>query len=782
MSFKLTLHSEHLADLRESGLSDETITKGGLESIPPDLIVKEIGNYPNIKSAYRIPYLGTDGFCRCKAFYHEGKTGPKYLQRKNSGNRLFIPEKARYALGDASVPLYITEGEKKGLKACQESLSCIGLSGLWNWSNGNKELIPDFDLIAFGGRTVFIVPDNDWRKPSKHGYRKNLDQAVYGLGQRLIEREACVSILLLPDSPDKIGLDDYLVNHTIEEFFGLPTEPILTLEQRIENAVPTDLKNLLKEIAQEPGESRKALLLGRVSDRYNIPKRALNKDIQNYSAKGKNPNQKPIACASFPGLVDIVENEKFQTLFLVKGLELTLATEVEREGEVIVPPEKKDCPFALGNFKDIKKHYLSDADTQLYREVYERLKIVSILSNDHFYHLATAYIFFTYLLERVLYYPYLWFFGQPERGKSRIAKAVINLSYRGFYTETLNEAYLFRFADRFKGTIGLDVYEISEKAQKKGSYDFLLGRFERGGRVARVTNPDKPGFGDTKYFDCWGPTVLATNVEIPAHDPLRSRCLKITMPEARGNYPNNNSIAQLTDLKNRLLAFRARNLDKELREVEKPVAGRLGDIMQPLFYVAQLLPPEAKENLISLIAEFDGERKQSESETLAGKIVQALFDLQSEVTKGRLPFELVEKKVNERIDPRYCFSPQTIGRELSSLGINRIKSHGVKVLVWEPLRLNEIFKRYLAENFIPNIPNVPNAELTRAFGGEELLQSSPMSPTREKMGEPGEKIKIMSPSVNTELKQVGDNGEDGDEFLNPKKIKFSTPIEIDEAF
>ncbi|WAC07848.1 MAG: DUF3854 domain-containing protein [Thermodesulfobacteriota bacterium] len=202
MSLKRSLHPEHVEDLRRSGLSDEAIKEADCESIPPDLINREIGNNPSIKSAYKIPYPGTDGFCRYKVFYHEGKGGPKYRQPKASGNRLYIVEETRAVLGDPSIPIYFTEGEKKTLKACQEGLYCVGLSGLWNWSNGNKELIPDFDLIAFKDREVFIVPDNDWQDLNKHGYPKNLERAVKEFAYKLMEKGARVFIIQLPKEDD----------------------------------------------------------------------------------------------------------------------------------------------------------------------------------------------------------------------------------------------------------------------------------------------------------------------------------------------------------------------------------------------------------------------------------------------------------------------------------------------------------------------------------------------------------------------------------------------------
>ena len=67
---------------------------------------------------------------------------------------------------------------------------------------------------------VFIIPDNDYQKPNKHGYKKNLKQAVSQFADALIVRGAKVSIVELPDGPEK-GLDDYLNNHTDDSFLEL---------------------------------------------------------------------------------------------------------------------------------------------------------------------------------------------------------------------------------------------------------------------------------------------------------------------------------------------------------------------------------------------------------------------------------------------------------------------------------------------------------------------------------------------------------------------------------
>ena len=350
------------------------------------------------------------------------------------------------------------------------------------------------------------------------------------------------------------------------------------------------------------------------------------------------------------------------------------------------------------------------------------------------------------------------------------------LSYRGLYTETLNEAYIFRFADLLRGTLALDLYELSERAQKKGSHDLLLGRYERGMKVARVTNPDRGPFKDTQYFIVSGPTVLATNVEIPAKDPLQSRCIKITMPEARAIYKNNSN-TDLIELKARLLAFRARHLGEPLPEVEKPIAGRLGDIMQPLLSVAKLLPKEASEGLSSLIKDFEEDRREAEAESLAGRIAEALHDLQWEVETGRLATEKLREKINEGIDEKYRIAPQTIGRELSAMGIKRKKSHGSMQILFDPKVISKIWARFsLSRDNLPNLPNLPNPSGARVSEGEIKKGNLPLFPPA---GEIGEITKNNLPRGEPYKTREGEIGEEGEESPGEtEKHTFFLPEEI----
>jgi hypothetical protein len=195
----LHLHPDHLADLRASGLSDETIRAAGVYSLRPrDLALffnLRRGVPAEIETALCFPYQGGE-FARIKLFPAFGKM--KYAQPPKTGARLYIP----FKLNDG--PVYVCEGEKKTLAAHQAGMNAAGIGGLWNWLT-KGEPIDDLKLIEWDGRDVVIIPDSDVFR------RQDLLRAVYALGRELRERGAAVSVAEIPQpGSKKVGLDDHL--------------------------------------------------------------------------------------------------------------------------------------------------------------------------------------------------------------------------------------------------------------------------------------------------------------------------------------------------------------------------------------------------------------------------------------------------------------------------------------------------------------------------------------------------------------------------------------------
>src|SRR5262245_23234820 len=107
-----------------------------------------------------IPYLPRNGdgpYARVK-LDTPGPAGKRYRSPSGKPNRLYIPALLLpEILADPDVGLWITEGEKKSLAACQAGLPCIAVAGVWSWRTkrtpkGSETVpVPDLDHITWTG-------------------------------------------------------------------------------------------------------------------------------------------------------------------------------------------------------------------------------------------------------------------------------------------------------------------------------------------------------------------------------------------------------------------------------------------------------------------------------------------------------------------------------------------------------------------------------------------------------------------------------------------------------
>jgi putative DNA primase/helicase len=242
-----------------SGLSLATIETAGIrsETNPKEvvLLLGWRGHVKNVAPAIIFPYTdhtgNLNGYARVKLDTprirkKDGKDQPtKYEAPKGMPNRLYIPPQVVPALGDISQALLITEGEKKTLKAVQEGFNCIGLSGVFAWKEKGKEwLLPDFERIQFSGRKVYIAFDSD------RGTNPCIQLAERRLARILQKLGAQVAIVELPrgpigsdGEPQKVGLDDFLLNHSAGDL-GVLIESAIPPEDDKPEVKKVDARNL----------------------------------------------------------------------------------------------------------------------------------------------------------------------------------------------------------------------------------------------------------------------------------------------------------------------------------------------------------------------------------------------------------------------------------------------------------------------------------------------------------------------------------------------------------
>jgi hypothetical protein len=537
----LSLHPDHLADLQKSGLSDDTIREAKICSVPPGDINKKLGpgfhRPEKINSLMAFPYPGADGFERYKLF--PSLEDRRYHQIAGTGNHIYVPLVAGSTLKDPSIPLYITEGEKKALRGCQEELCCIAIGGLWNWSDGTEEkrLISDFEKINLWKRIVYLIPDNDWLSPDRHGERKNLHQAVYELAYRLIDRGSIPFIIELPEEPLK-GLDDFLCHHTIDEFHLLPKRLIRkqSLPEMIKEASLENLREILKRLAGLP-ESERAVHINALGKKLNIAKRAIQKDIQSLFHKkddrpdidrllesGANPESNYSAQNFIDGVL---------SFGAILGKERAL---VQSDGEIILADGSSGDSFRFKRSTltaEAIKRFRAGEDVDG-KDLLNRIKNLFadhvIFRDDRIPTLLGVWTLGTYFFKAFRFYGYVWVNSPVKRcGKSLLLDILSLVCFNS--TSRLvdpSSSFLFREVDRNDGTLVLDEIESlggADKDQKSELISLLNAGFQRGSQAPRMESKNREFV--VTYFNAYSPKALAGIKSIG--DTLEDRSFKIAM-------------------------------------------------------------------------------------------------------------------------------------------------------------------------------------------------------------------------------------------------------------
>jgi len=419
---------------------------------------------------------------------------------------------------------------------------------------------------------------------------------------------------------------------------------IQPFKQQLTEGTPT--KMLLKEASCINSPIARENIIKMIANHINVPVSAVRQEFSQY--KGNTLQNDGIGpyTAIFGGLVDVVIKDG-DSMFLVKeGGELNLKESVEINGAIYYPPPPERLPFKLLPRADkVLEYYIKDTDSELYSDLLLYHKSISELPCATYYDLLVAWDFLTYLQEAIQYSPYIWFYAIPERGKSRTGKGCIYVAYRGIHVESLRDAYLIRVANDWGATIFFDVMELSKKAERAGSDDILLARFEKGIVVPRVLYPDRGPHLDTVNYEVFGSTIIATNE--PVNQILETRAVQISMPESNNRYEDEVTPEKALPFKERLVAFRARHLGEALPDTVKPAWGRLGDILKPIIQVIKLVKPEKEEEMLELINQIQAERKEEKSDSNEARLLTAIISLDDEVDDGLLSIKYITDKCNE---------------------------------------------------------------------------------------------------------------------------------------
>jgi len=615
---------------------------------------------------------------------------PKYLH---------LPGKTRYLYNEDDLlnkDVIISEGIPDCLSAVQEGYSAVGVLGTSQFNDGYESRFSRCE-------TVHLCLDGD---------RAGVKGALK-IGGLIGERARIVQL------PEGLDLNDYFRDHTKDDFDALVASAKDVIKYELDliprdtdkTELPLKLKPILEKLTGLDRPKAEAFLSYEIKPRFNLKKtdidgyrQSINKrrkeEEKTAKSQSSNADDKAVYTACFDGLVDLVEHEGAPAFLVKDEGKLTLLTFVERCGNIYIPPPKSQIPWLLPRGEEVLKYHAlqgvlsqGKSDADLYDDLLVYHKAISELPDEKYYDLIVAWDFHTYLFEPVQYSPIICLFAVPERGKSRTGKGMIHVAYRGIHVESLRDPYIVRVANDLHASLFFDVKDIWRKAEKNGSQDILLHRFEKGAKVPRVLYPEKGAHQDIVYYSIFGPTIIGTNEGV--HRILETRALPINMPETIKRFENDVTPELALPLKEQLIAFRARHLGETLPDIQKPAAGRLGDILKPLQQIIRLVKPEQEPSFLELVKELEQERLNEKADSLEAQILMTILSLKDQVARGSLPVKGITDAFNKGKPEKSQISYQRVGRRLSAMGFKKGRAgDGASTILWDEKKVERMIDTY----------------------------------------------------------------------------------------
>lgn len=454
-----------------------------------------------------------------------------------------------------------------------------------------------------------------------------------------------------------------------------------TLAERVQEATLATLPGIITEIAEMTEPITQEVLMTQLASKFGLKLNQVKGMISQQQATAVGES-KPIISARFDGLIDIASDINGNVLFLVADPLVHGIYAVERYSDgnnIFIPPTMGQIPYLLPRSHQIIKWYKSNNDEKLFDDLTNYLQRFCYIAKPQATIVCLS-IFASYVQEHtsVSYLPIIYLFGLPERGKSRLGKAATYASFRGVVLNDLRDAHLIRLSTTFGATLFIDLRSAWKKVVAGKCDDLILGRYEKGHKIMRIISPEKGPFEDSRYYEAYGPTFLASNHAID--NILETRCLTIIMEHKPNIYEHVDEIYG-QELRERLCAWRGRALFNPLPKIEPipGVQGRLWDICEVLLQLCTTLAPDSLGILKTEIVRLGSEKKDAKQESLEGVIIKMILQL-----TGGLPGDSILETsklltlLNTGKSQDKLMSAQYLGLKLKAMGIPTKKTNGGK--------------------------------------------------------------------------------------------------------
>lgn len=542
-----TLSSRHLQALKESAISDDVIAERGYRTITGPAELEALGFAPQ---QCRVPGLllplfaidGDKAFCVYRpdsSRSYDDKKGKrnsdgtwpqkviKYETPKGTTIRLDCPPRCLPKLADVSIPLWVTEGQKKADSLASRGLCAIALLGVWNWITKwrNEFGQTEWGLIVLKSRTVNIVFDSDVM--NKAEVRKALER----LTKYLQRKGATVNAVYLPHDPKrgKVGVDDWLAGgHTCDELLNLIDTP------RPAPQLPPPFVELLDD---SPLTIRRPLVLingrayaaiwpyTRVTHNHTVDKQGNIETL---------PQPKVVEDRQLVIVRD--DGERFGDGMQHSFAELGYKVHLQE-----LPPQTEKLWSTPGAKAYINNHRPNPADVfHRVADVIDRFVDFeqSLADQKTMCEMLTCFILSTWFLDAANVSGALWLTGEKGSGKSHSMSLLCELAHLGQALIGSSSSASVRDLASYGATLGLDEAEsIADKNKIDPALRDLFLASNRRGMPVSLREVGADNKYHTVLIDAFGPKMF-TAISNP-FDTLSSRVIIVPLAKSPDRNRNN---------------------------------------------------------------------------------------------------------------------------------------------------------------------------------------------------------------------------------------------------
>lgn len=455
-----------------------------------------------------------------------------------------------------------------------------------------------------------------------------------------------------------------------------------------------DVKSIIEDIAYLDTESEKAIHIQNLSEKTGIPNKTIYQDVK----KARKDNIQVIdenvlivhpsyemnrnfMSLGFKETVVIGNKPTDRNIYLVSTIDGRFYCTNEAVYQIgtqrLIFHERDRVLISIGDKWD-KKRFLafinnSSKPQGIYETIKDVLRRYIEFQSEATYGLITAWIIGTYFHRCFNAFPFLYFYGKKQTGKSRALEILTQLSFHAFKNRGVSIPALADTIDGQRGTFLMDQAETLSQKDNVNLLGQLADSYTIGGgkrRIVNITNKVR----NVLEFETYGPKAFASTKEIDTD--LKDRCIEIDMLRAEREYPYPEAFlpvwGELRDKLYRLLLTRWKEVREIYQDAGQGVTQRIRELWRPLDTVLILedVPDEERQTIKAFFLEAMLESQTGLTE-YEESLVKALFDLLSGNNEGIFTVTEIVEKMNIPENEGFKKDAQRkwVGRALKKLSL-----------------------------------------------------------------------------------------------------------------